>query len=321
MLWNMHRRKDSEGRNAMKHILKPLVLAIHKLLTRVGIHVLPVHYYSSVPNIVELEKTQDRWAFKSGMPGVDSSLDRQVNRLGEICSPFQKEYAGNSFYQEGVRNAWGLGYGYIEAQALHAVLRYYKSERVIEVGSGVSTYCILAALAMNKDQSGKAASFVSIEPYPSFQLRSEEAVRLIMRPVQQVPFDEFQRLQSGDLLFIDSSHAVKTGSDVNYLILEVLPRLNRGVIVHLHDIYFPYDYQRDVLDTVFHWSETSLLRAFLIHNSRVEIIFCLSQLHYDRPNALREVFPEYDPQPAESGIVRRHAAAGGHFPAAIYLRM
>ena len=111
---------------------------------------------------------------------------------------------------------------------------------------------------------------------------------------------------------------------MNYLILEILPRLRPGVIVHVHDIYLPYDYPRTVLQTFFHWTETSLLRAFLVGNERVEILFCESMLHYDRPDALRRVFPEYQPASDVDGIGAHQPldlASDGHFPSSIYLRM
>jgi hypothetical protein len=117
---------------------------------------------------------------------------------------------------------------------------------------------------------------------------------------------------------------VKAGGDVNFLILEVLPRLKPGVIVHFHDIYLPYDYQRDLLDTFMHWSETSLLRAFLINNSRARIFFSMSQLHYDRPDALRKAFPDYAPQTDVDGLVVGEVPfekSRRHFPSSTYIEI
>ncbi|NOT54820.1 MAG: class I SAM-dependent methyltransferase [Deltaproteobacteria bacterium] len=236
--------------------------------------------------------------------------------------PFQNEYAGNQTYREAVERHFGPGYGYIEAQALHGVMRHYHPRRVIEVGSGVSTYCMLKALELNEQETGQTFNLTCVEPYPSKPLRALGRAKLIQAPVQTVPFENFKELASGDLLFIDSSHVVKPGGDVNYLILDVLPRLAPGVIVHFHDIYLPYDYPRDVLRTYFQWMETSLLRAYLIHNEHVRIVFCLSQLHYDRQEVLKQVFPEYVPTRDENGLELRDEAAGKrtHFPASIYIQ-
>lgn len=138
-------------------------------------------------------------------------------------------------------------------------------------------------------------------------------------------FGLFESLEENDVLFIDSSHTVKPGGDVNFLVLEVLPRLASGVVVHFHDINFPYDYPRDILKTFFPASESSLLQAFLAFNRRFQIIFCLSLLHYERPHVLREVFPEYQPQKGRDGLREDHVPAfsmpAGHFPSSIWLRV
>jgi hypothetical protein len=105
----------------------------------------------------------------------------------------------------------------------------------------------------------------------------------------------------------------------------VLPRLHKGVIVHFHDIFLPYDYQQDVDQTFLHWAETSLLHAFLISNERVKIIACLSHLHYERKDVLREVFPEYNPQADVNGLrpekYKSFDPILEHFPSSIYIQI
>ena len=308
-----------------RNSIKRAMLFTHKLCIRFGIHVLPVHYYSPVPNILELQRTRDVWAKKSELPGVSVDLDGQVANLRSICLPYQSEYSGNKSYKEGVSNHFGPGYGYIEAQALHAFIRYYKPKRITEVGSGVSTYVMLKACEMNREETGKASKVISIEPYPSSRLRIMPQIELIARQVQTVPIQVFTELEENDLLFIDSSHVVRAGGDVNYLILEVLPRLNKGVIVHFHDITLPYDYQRDVYQTFLHWAETSLLHAFLMFNNRAKIVACLSHLHYERKEALREVFPEYNAQAdidgLYAGMQKPFDPIPEHFPSSIYIKI
>jgi predicted O-methyltransferase YrrM len=308
-----------------RHAIKRAILGVHKLGIRFGIHILPVHYYSPVPDILELQRTRDVWARKSVLPGVSVNLDAQAANLQFICLAYQSEYAGNKFYKEAVSNHFGPGYGYIEAQALHSFIRHYKPKRIVEVGSGVSTYCMLKASEINAKETGQTSKIVSIEPYPSSKLRTLPGIELITHKVQNVPFEVFTKLGENDLLFIDSSHTVKAGSDVNYLILEVLPRLRKGVIVHFHDIYLPYDYQRNVSRTFLHWAETSLLRAFLIFNEKVKIIACLSHLHYERQDVLREVFPEYNPQADVNGLssekYKPFDQIPKHFPSSTYLQI
>jgi hypothetical protein len=313
------------GSPISKARLKRAALRIHKLGLGLGVQIVPNHYYSPVPNILELKDTLDLWAKPSTLPGVAADLDQQAERLKSICVPFMNEYAGNKVYREAVTEKSGPGYGYIEAQCLHAVIRHFKPSTVVEVGSGVSSWCTLAALALNRQENGFPGRLISIEPHPSDRLRGLPEIELIEKEVQRVPMETFTSLREGDLLFIDSSHTVKPAGDVNFLILEVLPRLQPGVIVHFHDIYFPYDYPRDTLNTFLHGMETSLLRAFLVHNDRVKILFCLSQLHYERGEALKEVFPEYVHQADERGLqledCKPFESPDGHFPSSIYLQI
>lgn len=309
----------------LKDFLKRTYLRFYKLGLRLKVHILPVHYYSALPNLVELEKGRELWARKSELPGVEVNLGEQASNLRRICLPYQKEYAGNRGYRDAVSGQLGPGFGYIEAQALHGVLRHFKPRRVVEIGGGVSTYCMVRALEANPSPVGQAWSLTCIEPFPSAALRSLAQIQLIRQSVQAVSLELFGQLSERDLLFVDSSHVVKVGSDVNHTILEVLPRLAAGVVIHFHDINFPYDYSRGVLQDFFQGTETSLLRAFLIFNPKVEILFCLSHLHYERQDVLREVFPEYDPQADLNGL--RHPRykpfqlIGQHFPSSIYLQV
>jgi len=248
------------------------------------------------------------------MRGIQTDVRRQVNAMREMCEPFANEYRDNLHFKKATFEHLGPGYGYIEAQALHGVIRSLKPKHIIEVGSGVSTYCMLQAVALNPN----GCDLTCIEPHPSDWLRSAK-VNLIERPVQSVSGEIFESLGAGDFLFIDSSHAVKTGGDVNYLILEVLPVLRRGVTVHFHDITLPYDYNPDALQTFIQPQETALLHAFLVGNRGFEILFCMSQIHHDLPEALKEVFPEYQPEAMRNGL---WADGGpGHFPSSLYLRV
>lgn len=203
----------------IKDIFKRAFFNIHKLGIRFGIHIVPVHYYSPVPNILELQRTKSLWAKKSDLPGISINIDEQISNLKNICLPYQKEYAGNKTYKEGAAQYFGPGYGYIEAQALHAVIRYYKPKRIIEVGSGVSTLCMLSALNMNSIDTMDNYKMTCIEPHPSNRLKELTEINLISQKVQSVPISLFSELRENDILFIDSSHTVKPGSDVNFLIL------------------------------------------------------------------------------------------------------
>jgi len=310
---------------AVPQFFKRGVMAVHKMGLRMGVCLMPMHYYVSYANTVELARTRAQWARRSEMPGVRGDVKAQIRTLRDTCMPYQKEYLGNKRFLEGTESGFGLGYTYIDAQALHGFIRHYKPRRIIEVGSGVSTWCMLGALDANRKEDGKPFDLTCIEPFPSAFLRQQSQIKLIPQFVQRAPLDLFSSLQAGDFLFIDSTHALRPDGDVNFLTLEVLPRLAPGVLVHIHDIYFPYDYPPDFLDTFLQWMESSIVRAFLIGNSRAEILFCMSQLHHDAPDVLREVFPEYAPQPMENGLVESKyaffAKSPYHYPTALYLRV
>jgi hypothetical protein len=301
---------------SVKEVGVALLKAVHRAGLKLGLVILPNHYYTPIADIDELKRSQDVWARRSGLVGVKSDIGEQARQLREMVAPYEAEFRGNKAYLEGMVNGFGPGFGYVEAQCLHGVLRSIKPKRIIEVGSGVSTHCTLNAIALNAKE-GAPAQLTCIEPYPRQFLLDSSEVRLIARRVQELDPSEFNGLERGDVLFIDSTHAIKPGGDVLYLYLEVLPRLKPGVIVHIHDIYFPYLYQRDVLDGLFQWSETALLQALLVNNSRLSILFSLSMLHYDAPDALKQVFPEYVRAPDESGLAR--FVEGSHFPSSTYL--
>ena len=170
------------------------------------------------------------------------------------------------------------------------MVRHFQSRFIIEVGSGFSSLVLGAAAAEND-----SAGIISIEPFPrEFLRKGFPGLRsLIEKKVQDIDLNFFSQLESGDILFIDSSHTVKIGGDVNYLFLEVLPRLKPGVIVHVHDIFLPFDYRRDwVLDEFRFWTEQYLLQAFMMFNSEFEVVMANSYLNHYHQEDLKAAFPD-----------------------------
>jgi Methyltransferase domain len=292
-------------RRILRDRLKRLYFAIYKLGVRLGVYILPAHYYVSEPNIMELERTVDLWANPSAMSGVDVDLDEQIDNLRRVCAPFQKEFYGNPHYRHAVNQPFGSGrsrtFGYIEAQVLHAVVRHYEPARLIEIGGGVPTYCTYQAMSMNRRDTGVDSRITCIEPHPIDMIKnldeSSDNVELIARPIQEVPLEYFTQLRANDIVFIDTNHVVRSGSEVNYIVLEILPIIPKGVLVHFHDIYLPYDYDRDVLRNFIHPNETALVAAFLACNTRYKILFALSMLHYERRQEMQSVLPGTIPSP------------------------
>ncbi|MEW9571453.1 O-methyltransferase [Rhodanobacter sp. Si-c] len=165
-------------------------------------------------------------------------------------------------------------FGPADARVLFCMLRMLRPRHIVEVGSGYSTLLMTDVNARFLDRS---ASITSVEPYPRpflHRMRDAGHITLIEQRAQDVQAELYMELEAGDVLFIDSSHVCKTGSDVTHLYLDVLPSLAPGVIVHIHDIFFPHDYPPDwVLEHGFSWNEQYLLQALLVGNRNFRVIY------------------------------------------------
>lgn len=295
-------------------------IALHSFLQmeRAGIHVLPKHFYSPVSDRQWLQENRDLWTRRAKLAGIDWNLDRQMEWLTEVCSPYYDEVRGLGFYESSIRNGLGLGFGAIESQVLHCVIRSMAPRNIIEIGSGVSTACAVRAIEKNEAEGKCASQLTCIEPFPMPAFKRLKGIRHITDRCQSVPTAVFSELGTGDMLFIDSSHSVKTGSDVVRIYLEIIPSLPPGVTIHIHDIYLPYLYSRDTLTHCWGWQETVLLTSLLTNNNRLSVLTCLSALHYDRTQQLQSLLGDYVPQSNDEGL-QLSAETGGHFPASLWL--
>ena len=258
---------------------------------RRGFHVTPVHFYKPIPDTQSLPDTL--WQQPSGLPGIQMNESAQLELLRKDFPRFRNEYEqlatassekGSEFY---VRNNL---FGGVDALVAYCMVRHFQPRLVIEVGSGFSSLVLGQAA-----QKNKTSGLICIEPFPRKFLREGfPGLRsLIEKKVQDIELEFFLQLESGDMLFIDSSHTVKIGSDVNYLFLEVLPRLRPGVVVHVHDIFLPFEYRRDwVLDELRFWTEQYLLQAFLQFNSEFEVLMANSYLNHYYHEELKTTFPD-----------------------------
>ena len=304
-------------RRALRRRLKRLSFALFLLLDRLGIHLLPKHYSAPVADRAWLRKNPSLWQRPAPLAGIDWNLDDQLAWLDGIAGPYYDEVAGLSRYSELVSDALGPGYGPVESQVLHCFVRAAAPDRVVEVGGGVSTAIIASAAAMNAEEGRSLTKIVTVEPFPAPALASMPGVELVREPAQAVEPALFGKLRQGDLLFIDSTHTVKTGSELMRLYLEIVPALPAGIVIHVHDIYLPYLYAPDVLSSYLDWHETSLLLALLTGNERLRVLCCLSALHHDRPDSLRRVLTDYRPRPDRRGLAEEHAQ--DHFPSSLWL--
>ena len=282
----IHRLRNSAR---LRMLLQGHFLTSIPLLYRIG------HFYSPIVNPKEVKaREKNLWANPKSMGGVDLREQQQLELLDALAP-----YAATINYPVAKSEA-EVGYFYandqfpvLDAEFLHMFLCHLKPKTMIEVGSGFSS---LVSAHVNQRLMGGSLDFTCIEPYPrQFLIDGVPGVtRLIKQKVEEVELQCFDRLETGDILFIDSSHVSKTGSDVNYLFFEVLPRLRQGVYVHIHDIFLPDEYPREwVIDQGRNWNEQYVLRAFLQFNTEWEVVWSAHFMGTRHQVAVNKVFPRY----------------------------
>ena len=242
----------------------------------------PGHFYSPYPDIGFVERHQARIFDREieSIPGIDLRAHDQLALVAGFAAtygelPFKDHPSPVLRYH--FRNP---EFSYADAVILYSMLRHFRPRRVIEVGAGFSS-----ALMLDTNQLflAERIAFTFIEPYPKrlFSLLRDadrERNRIIVDAVQNVPLERFAKLAAGDILFVDSSHVAKTGSDVVQLVGNVLPRLAKGVLVHFHDVFWPFEYPQEWIREGRAWNESYLLKAFLQFNSAFRIVLFNSYL-------------------------------------------
>lgn len=268
----------------------------------------PGHYYSPLV-------TPDRARHGGGLArasaerieGIDLRSESQldlVDRLREhaVRQPFTETKTGrNRYFFENPFFSYG------DAVVLHCMLLHLRPRRVVEVGSGFSSAVILDT---NEQFLDPPASITLIEPHPERLQAVVGAVeatqaRLLASRVQDVDVAVFEDLAADDVLFVDSSHVVKAGSDVQLLLLHILPRLQPGVVIHLHDVFYPFEYPPDWIERGLSWNELYVLQAFLCFNTEFEILLFNSYLADRHRDAVAEALPPWGRDPGSSIWLRR----------------
>ena len=199
----------------------------------------------------------------------------------------------------------------MDAELLYAMIRASGPQRVVELGSGYSTLLIALACARNADD-GTATAHEVFDPFPRPHILGDAlaASTLTALSATDVPLEVFATLESGDILFVDTTHTVKLGGDVNHLILDVLPILRPGVIVHFHDIFLPWEYPRQWFQEMhWYWAEQYLLQAFLAYNHDFEVIVPAHALARDHPERLAASIPSFTAGVAPGSMWIRRAGA------------
>lgn len=273
-LWRIYR--DEDGQKARFEAGQSL-----------GMHVLPVHFYSPLPDTSNLNDVH--WQPRETV-GIDWREDAQLDLL-ERLSHWSDEMQEWPVTKTGDVKAFHLSnqtFDYTDAAVLYAILREFGVRRIIEVGSGWSSLVISQACRRQEIE------FVQIEPHPPTLLTDNSYVKVSRRftmPVQDVELDLFSQLEAGDVLFIDSTHVSKIGSDVNHLMFNVIPRLAPGVLVHFHDILLPNEYPKDwVREKRYFWNEQYLIHAFLMFNQTFDVLLSNAYLFHHCRDRLDDAF-------------------------------
>jgi hypothetical protein len=266
-----------------------------RMFQRIGISVSPNHYYWPVPDFRELENR--KWPKESDTPGLDFAYKRQLNFLQTVIPQYWAEWSSNTSPFFSVSYNYNNGFfETIDAEIAYCLVRHCKPRRIVEVGGGYSSRVMAAALDQNFKLDGVRGELVTIDPNPDRfpQQALSDRVHLIAQKMQDVDLDVFLSLQSGDFLFLDSSHVVGVGSDVVREYLEVVPRLAAGVVIHAHDIFLPADYPREaVLHNLAFWSEQYLLQALLMFSPQFEVLWGSSSMQSRATTALENAFPHW----------------------------
>jgi predicted O-methyltransferase YrrM len=246
-------------------------------LATANLFVPPGHYYSPIVNASEAEHAI---AAVEANPSIETLAGIAIDRTRIVSTwhellPFFSRTAFPQNPTPAFRYAYeNPSYSWGDGSVLQAMIRRHRPKRIIEIGSGWSSACTLDTVERYLDEH---CALTFIDPHPellnSFLRDAKDKVRSFECPVQDVALENFLELEADDILFIDSTHVLRTGSDVCYELFEILPRLASGVLVHFHDMFWPFEYPRHwVIDENRSWNEIYAVRAFLTNNDQWEVV-------------------------------------------------
>jgi predicted O-methyltransferase YrrM len=285
-------------------------------IQRRGFHFQERDFYSGLNDLLFLEENRDLWHERPLPAGIEWDLDAQFEVLERIAPPCRELLDVPAAMAPGPpsyhwRNDFWSG---ADAIFHYGLLRDLKPRRVVEIGCGWSSLLMAKALARNEAEGAATAVVDQIEPYPRRELLSAlpGAWNLHETILQRAPLELFESLEDGDVCFYDGSHVVRTASDVVWFFFEVVPRLRPGVVVHLHDVFWPFDYPDEwIFDRAQTWNEQYMLQAFLMYNDRFAPLLCNMAVLVAFPEGAASLF---EGLPVELGggsvWLRRGPAAG-----------
>ncbi len=285
-------------------LLKPIAWSIASFVDpnkafdtffKYNMYLLHKRYYLPIPDEVDMAYAQR----ETDLIGVDMNVDAAFEFLEEVVQPYKAEF--NAFPLHAADKLGGFylvngTYMAIDGNVYYGLIRHNTPQKVIEIGSGNSTLLAAAAIRKNKEEGVGTTQLISIEPYPREMLRQEipEITDLIEKRVQDVDMSVFESLVAGDLLFIDSTHVLRPGGDVWWEYCEILPRLQSGVLVHIHDVSLPKPYPLVYADYHWYWNEQYALQMLLSYSNRFEVVWPGNYLLVNYPEKMKAAFnPEF----------------------------
>lgn len=254
-------------------IIRKFCLFTWNIWEKIGFYLVPKHFYYPIPETTHLESYNFDKEFPiTGLSIDDDSMLTLLNKIKLHNNEYKSLYKPTGYESNG------------DGSILFGMVRMFKPNLIIEIGSGNSTKVSSYAMDMNNKERDSSSSkdkgeIVAIEPYPTSMLKElqekkDTQIRLIEEPLEAIDDSIFDKLKENDILFIDSTHIIKCGNDVHRLYLQILPKLPPGVIVHIHDIRFPQDYPQEwILNKKYFWNEQYLLHMFLCFNDSFLILF------------------------------------------------
>lgn len=260
-----------------------------KIMLSTGVFPIRDHYYDPLfdPKNLKYSLRDDR-----NLPGVDFNVQEQLDLLNKFS--FNDELLNFPIDKKDDKIEYCFNDGPFKSgdgEILYNMIRHFKPKRFIEIGSGHSTLMVINAIKQNTiSDSSYSCDHMCIEPFENKWLEQLD-VKIIRKMVENTDLSVFKSLQAGDILFIDSTHMVRPQGDVLFEYLEILPQLNSGVIVHIHDIFTPKDYLDEWLDEPRFWNEQYLLEAFLSLNKDFRIIGALNYLRHNHLAEFSEKCP------------------------------
>jgi len=245
----------------------------------------PGHYSSPIPDFQDvLNRSDEIFNSESEIQCIDLNEKKQLSLIHDLQVYFKifpyepQEKTGYRYYYN------NRMFQQTDGLILFSIILHFKPQRIIEIGSGFSSAIILD---INEHFISKKMQISFIEPFTDrlfslLQKTDFDNVEIINKRIQQVPLNKYDDLTDGDILFLDTSHILKTGSDTSFWLFNILPRLKKGVIIHIHDIFYPFEYPKEWIIQQKCYNELYFIRAFLMNNDSYEILLFnswLSQKH------------------------------------------